>query len=72
MDFYSKEIQIMRQSQSKLVLEYMNTVGVKLTFEELQRATDLFVECCLRPLDNDLKERIRKFDKWVLDKKTIE
>jgi hypothetical protein len=72
MDFYSKEIQIMRQSQSKLVLEYMNTVGVKLTFEELQRATDLFVECCLRPLDNDLKERIKKFDKWVLDKKTIE
>lgn len=62
----------MRQSQSKLVLEYMNTVGVKLTFEELQRATDLFVECCLRPLDNDLKERIKKFDKWVLDKKTIE
>jgi hypothetical protein len=72
MDFYSKEIQIMRQSQSKLVLEYMNTVGVKLSFEELQRATDLFVECCLRPLDNDLKERIKKFDKWVLDKKTIE
>ena len=72
MDFYSKEIQIMRQSQSKLVLEYMNTVGVKLSFEELQRATDLFVECCLRPLDNDLKERIRKFDKWVLDKKTSE
>ena len=62
----------MRQSQSKLVLEYMNTVGVKLSFEELQRATDLFVECCLRPLDNDLKERIKKFDKWVLDKKTIE
>lgn len=72
MDFYSKEIQIMRQSQSKLVLEYMNTVGVKLSFEELQRATDLFVECCLRPLDNDLKERIRKFDKWVLDKKISE
>jgi hypothetical protein len=72
MDFYSKEIQIMRQSQSKLVLEYMNTVGVKLSFEELQRATDLFVECCLRPLDNDLKERIKKFDKWVLDKKTSE
>lgn len=62
----------MRQSQSKLVLEYMNTVGVKLSFEELQRATDLFVECCLRPLDNDLKERIKKFDKWVLDKKTSE
>lgn len=59
----------MRQSQSKLVLEYINSVGVKLSFEELQRSTDLFVECCLRPIDNDLKERIRKFDKWISEKK---
>ena len=62
MEFYSKDIQIMRQSQSKMALEYLTTVGVQVTFE-------VFVECCLRPQDNDLKERIKKLDKWILEKK---
>jgi hypothetical protein len=72
MDFNSKDIQILRQSQSKMALEYLNSVGVKVTFEELQRVTDVFVECCLRPQDDDLKQRIKKLDKWILDKKTLE
>jgi hypothetical protein len=33
MDFYGRDIQIMRQSQSKMALEYLNTVGVQVTFE---------------------------------------
>jgi hypothetical protein len=69
MDFYGRDIQIMRQSQSKMALEYLNTVGVQVTFEELQRVTDVFVECFLRPQDNDLKERVKKLDKWILEKK---
>jgi hypothetical protein len=69
MEFYSKEIQIMRQSQSKLVLEYVSSVGVTITFEELQKMTDLFVECCLRPQDEDLKKRIKALDKWITEKK---
>ena len=69
MDFYGRDIQIMRQSQSKTALEYLNSVGVQVTFEELQRVTDVFVECCLRPQDNDLKERVKKLDKWISDKK---
>jgi hypothetical protein len=69
MDFNSRDIQILRQSQSKMALEYLNSVGVKVTVEELQRVTDVFVECCLRPQDNDLKERIKKLDKWILEKK---
>jgi hypothetical protein len=69
MDFYSRDIQILRQSQSKMALEYTNSVGVKITVEELQRITDVFVECCLRPQDNDLKERIKKLDKWLEEKK---
>ena len=69
MEFYSKEIQIMRQSQSKLVLEYVSSVGVTITFEELQKMTDLFVECCLRPQDDDLKKRIKALDKWISEKK---
>jgi hypothetical protein len=72
MDFNSKDVQILRQSQSKMALEYLNSVGVKVTFEELQRVTDVFVECCLRPQDDDLKQRIKKLDKWILDKKTLE
>jgi hypothetical protein len=70
MDFNSRDIQILRQSQSKMALEYLNSVGVKVTFEELQRVTDVFVECCLRPQDDDLKKRIKGLDKWILEKKT--
>jgi hypothetical protein len=70
MDFNSRDIQILRQSQSKMALEYLNSVGVKVTFEELQRVTDVFVECCLRPQDDDLKKRIKSLDKWILEKKT--
>lgn len=69
MEFHNRDIQIMRQSQSKMALEYLTTVGVVVSVEELQRVTDVFVECCLRPFDNDLKERIKKLDKWILDKK---
>ena len=70
MDFYSKEIQIMRQSQSKLALEYVTSVGINVSVEELQRMTDILVECCLRPQDDDLKKRIKALDKWVEDKKS--
>ena len=69
MDFHSRDIQILRQSQSKMALEYTNSVGVKVTVEELQRITDVFVECCLRPQDDDLKKRIKGLDKWIDDKK---
>lgn len=70
MEFHNKDIQILRQSQSKLALDYVTTIGVVCTVEELQRITDVFVECCLRPSDKDLKERVKKLDKWLSDKKT--
>lgn len=70
MEFYSRDVQILRQSQSKLALEYVTSIGVFLTVEELQWVTDVFVECCLRPQDKELKERIKKMDKWLQDKKT--
>ena len=44
MEFYSREIQIMRQSQSKMALEYVSSIGVTVTLQELIRITDLFVE----------------------------
>ena len=70
MEFYSREIQIMRQSQSKMALEYVTSVGVSVTLEELVRITDLFVEICLRPQDDNLKQRIKALDKWIIEKKT--
>lgn len=69
MEFYSREIQIMRQSQSKMALEYVQSVGVNVSVEELVRITDLFVEICLRPQDEDLKKRIKALDKWIEEKK---
>jgi hypothetical protein len=69
MEFYSREIQIMRQSQSKMALEYVTSVGVSVTLEELVRITDLFVEICLRPQDDNLKLRIKALDKWLEEKK---
>jgi len=69
MEFYSREIQIMRQSQSKMALDYVTSVGVKVSVEELIRITELFVEVCLRPQDDNLKQRIKALDKWILEKK---
>ena len=71
MDFHNREIQIMRQSQSKLALEYVTSGGVTVSVEELQRITEIFVECCLRPIDDDLKKRIKSLDKWITDKKNL-
>lgn len=69
MEFYSRDVLILRQSQSKMALDYVNHIGIKVTFAELQKITDVFVECCLRPQDDALKERIKKLDKWIKTKK---
>lgn len=68
MEFYSKEIQIMRQSQQKMAFDYAKSLGVNLSMKELQRITDLFVECCIKPQDKELKEKIKTFDEWILTK----
>ena len=65
MEFYSKEINILRQSQQKMAFDLAKSKGVNLTVMELQRMTDVFVELCLRPMDKDLKERVNKLDKWL-------
>ena len=59
----------MRQSQSKLAVEYISSVGITITVEELQRMTDILVECCLKPQDDALKNRIKALDKWIEEKK---
>lgn len=69
MEFYSKDIQILRQSQIKLVLEMMTLHNVVPTVLELQKATDIFVECGLKPMDNDLKLKVKNLDEWLKKKK---
>jgi hypothetical protein len=69
-EFYSTDIKILQQSQSKLVLEYLNLMGVKPTVEELWRVTEVFVQCCLHKQDDDLKKRIKELDKWIAEQQS--
>lgn len=69
MSFYAKEIQIMRQSQQKMAFDYSKSKGYIPSILELQRMTDLFVEMCLRPQDDDLTKRIKSLDKWLIGKR---
>jgi hypothetical protein len=69
MEFYSKDVQILRQSQIKIAFEYLQNEGIHVSVKELHQVTDVFVELCLRPLDDDLKNRVKALDKWVNDKK---
>ena len=67
-EFYSREISILQQSQSKLALEYLTSKGYTPTVEELWRVTEVFVLCCLQKQDDVLKKRIIALDKWILEK----
>ena len=69
-EFYSTDIKILQQSQSKMALEYLNLMGVKPTVEELWRVTEVFVQCCLHKQDEDLKKRIKGLDEWIVKKQS--
>lgn len=71
MEFYSKDIQILRQSQIKIAFEYLQNEGIHVSVKELHQVTDVFVELCLRPMDADLKDRVKALDKWINDKKNV-
>jgi hypothetical protein len=69
-EFYSTDIKILQQSQSKMALEYLNLMGVKPTVEQLWRVTEVFVQCCLHKQDDDLKKRIKDLDKWIVEQQS--
>jgi hypothetical protein len=69
-EFYSTDIKILQQSQSKMALEYLNLMDVKPTVEELWRVTEVFVQCCLHKQDDDLKKRIKGLDEWIVKKQS--
>lgn len=70
LDFYSKEISILHQSQSKLALDFLKANGITPTAEELWRTTEVFVQCCLHKQNDDLKKRIKGLDGWIKSKQT--
>jgi hypothetical protein len=69
-EFYSTDIKILQQSQSKMALEYLNLMGLKPTVEQLWRVTEVFVQCCLHKQDDDLKKRIKDLDKWIAEQQS--
>ena len=68
-EFYSREVSIMQQSQSKLALEFLTGHGIKPTSEELWRVTEVFVQCCLHAQNDVLKKRLVALDKWIETRK---
>lgn len=66
---YPREIQIMRQSQIKVALDYAKYYGVELSIIELSWVTDVLVEICNLPVKGDLKERVTKLDTWFKEKR---
>jgi len=69
MEFFSRDIQILRQSQIKIAFEYLQNEGIHVSVKELHQVTDVFVELCLRPQDAELKDRVKALDKWINEKK---
>ena len=67
---YSNDVKIMRQSQSKLALDYLRDNGISCSIMELNRVVDIFVECCSIEVKGDLKERVVRLDKWIQEKKS--
>jgi len=67
---YSNDVKIMRQSQSKLALDYLRDNGISCSIMELNRVVDIFVECCSREVKGDLKDRVVRLDKWIQEKKS--
>lgn len=65
-EFYSREVMILQQSQSKMALEYLTLMGIKPTVKELLAITEIFVQSCLMKQDDCLKKRISDLDKWVI------
>ena len=69
MEIYSKEVQIMRQSQIKLALDFVNSHKIDVSLEILLGITDILVQSSLMPVDDELRNRIRKLDEWILKQK---
>lgn len=64
-----KELSIARQSGIKIALEFYKVHNIQPTLQQLLKLTDLLAEDCLLTADDDFKERVKKTDAWIAEKK---
>lgn len=65
----NKDLQIVKQSQSKLALDFFKVHDIKPSLKELLRLTDILVESVVLMPDQEFKETVKKFDEWIASKK---
>lgn len=63
---------IATQSQIKLVMDYMNTLGYKVTTRDLVRITNVFVDFVEDGWTKELGDRLEAIDKYLQETYTKE
>jgi len=57
--------QIIRQSMSKLTLEYFNSCGVCPTLSDLIKATTIMEDYCINGYSSELMTRFDRLDSYI-------
>ena len=57
---------IVRQSSLKFIVEYSNSLDVRLGLMETVAVTELISEYVIGGFTPDIKERLQKFDEFIL------
>lgn len=71
-EIYQKDVQIVRQSQIKLVYDFLMAKGINPTVAELQKVTDIFTVHCIKSPDDEMKERVKNLDNWIAERQRNE
>lgn len=64
-EIFQKDVQIIRQSQIKLVYDFLMAKGINPSVELLQKVTDIFTAHCLKGPDEEMVEKVKKLDNWI-------
>jgi hypothetical protein len=65
-----KDLQIVRQSQLKLVLEYTSHANVELKLKEIVGITNVMVDYCINGYSKELGDRLESIDTFLELKKS--
>jgi hypothetical protein len=64
-----KDLQIVRQSQLKLVLEYTSHAQVQLKLKEIVGITNVMVDYCINGYSKELGDRLNGIDVFISARK---
>lgn len=64
-----KDLQIVRQSQLKLVLEYTSQAQVQLKLKEIVGITNVMVDYCINGYSKELGDRLNGIDVFISARK---